>query len=122
MGFNYLIGSFLDVPADYDYKNRPDPDSNGCKKLYDDMVSLFFSDYDAINLAQQFHFKGPLWKNKIAWDKYEKLNNRNPAKRTNLKCPPSYNVKPQITIFRDFFDRLPQKIRVNGDGYRCIKC
>ena len=35
---------------------------------------------------------------------------------------PSYNVKPQITIFRDFFDRLPQKIRVNGDGYRCIKC
>lgn len=91
--FNYLIGTFLDVPADYDYKNRPDPDSNGCKKLYDDMVSLFFSDYDAINLEQQSFFNGPLWKNKIAWDKYEKLNNRNPAKRTNLKCPPFYTIK-----------------------------
>ena len=28
---------------------------------------------------------------------------------------PSYNVKPQITIFREFFDSLPQKIRVTGD-------
>lgn len=93
IGFNYLIGTFLDVPADYDYKNRPDPDSNGCKKLYDDIVSLFFSDYDAINLEQQFFFKGPLWKNKIAWDKYEKLNNRNPAKRTNIKRPPFYTIK-----------------------------
>ena len=41
--YNYLIGNSEGIPDDYDYKNRPDPDSDGCKKLYDDVIRIFFS-------------------------------------------------------------------------------
>ena len=41
--YNYLIGSSEPFPDDYDIDERIDPDTGGCRKLYDDIKEAFFS-------------------------------------------------------------------------------
>lgn len=40
--YNYLIGSSQPLPSDYNIDDRPDPDTDGCKKLYDDIIEAYF--------------------------------------------------------------------------------
>lgn len=69
-GYNYLIGKAekLDVPFDID--KRIDPDTCGCKELYDDFIEAFFSDErcnvehgikKVENVKQQFGNKSPFY-------------------------------------------------------------
>lgn len=41
--YNYLTGSSEPFPDNYDIDKRIDPDTDGCKKLYDDIIEAFFS-------------------------------------------------------------------------------
>lgn len=92
--YNYLVGNSEGIPADYDYINRPDPETNGCKRLYGDVIKVFFSDLDVENLEQQFLAdKNKKSENEKAWDMYEKLNNSNPKPRNSKKKPPFYTIK-----------------------------
>lgn len=42
--YNYLIGKASDLSQDFDIDLRIDPDTCGCKKLYDDIIEAYFSD------------------------------------------------------------------------------
>lgn len=42
--YNYLIGKASDLPQDFDIDLRIDPDTCGCKKLYNDIIEAYFSD------------------------------------------------------------------------------
>ena len=52
--YNYLTGSYDELPLNYDINKREDPDQS-CKKLYDDVVNNFFGeDKEVKNLEQQY--------------------------------------------------------------------
>lgn len=59
--YNYLTGSYDELPLNYDINKREDPDQS-CKKLYDDVVNSFFGeDKDVKNLEQQYGNKPPFY-------------------------------------------------------------
>lgn len=94
--YNYLIGSADTIAKNYDIKNRPDPDENGCKKLYDDIIETYFSNgviskYTIKNWRQQFKYDGKgNWEQ--LWENYEKLNNEDPELRVKNLKPPFYTI------------------------------
>ena len=56
--YNYLIGSSQPLPSDYNIDDRPDPDTDGCKKLYDDIIEAYFQNmrtHTVENVEQQFY-------------------------------------------------------------------
>jgi hypothetical protein len=92
--YNYLIGSSQPLPSDYNIDDRPDPDTDGCKKLYDDIIEAYFQNmrtHTVENVEQQFYArrKEDLEKK---WIYYEKLNNTNPAPKSKYKEPPFYTI------------------------------
>ena len=59
--YNYLTGSYDELPLNYDINKREDPDQS-CKKLYDDVVNNFFGeDKEVKNLEQQYGNKPPFY-------------------------------------------------------------
>ena len=90
--YNYLIGRSTFLPDDYDLANRSDPDIHGCKKLYDDLLFLYFSEFvGAENKEQQFYGE-KVDDIDTAWDNYYHLNNENPIEKSSTKKPPFYTI------------------------------
>lgn len=117
--FNYLIGKAELLPEKYDYKNRPDPDTDGCKKLYDDLIKAFFHkeaffhDTDEVSNCEQpqYYYKKPDPKElKDSWDAYEALKNENPKPRDNNKRPPFYTIE-----YYTIEDKVKPKYRLSSD-------
>lgn len=109
--YNYLIGSSQPLPSDYNIDDRPDPDTDGCKKLYDDIIEAYFQNmrtHTVENVEQQFYArrKEDLEKK---WIYYEKLNNTNPAPKSKYKEPPFYTIfidkgsPDEILLSSDYF-------------------
>lgn len=59
--YNYLIGSDRGLPADYDIDNRPDPDTDGCRELYADIITAFFGDIEGVGISEQKYRSKPLY-------------------------------------------------------------
>ena len=92
--YNYLSCGYDKLAEDYDYNNRPDPDS-ASKKLYDDLIEAFFTDLPVSNRIQQFSFRGEdLKKNEAAWENYLCLNKYNPTciAKDESKQPPFFTL------------------------------
>lgn len=96
--YNYLIGSADTIDKNYDIKNRPDPDVDGCKKLYNDIIATYFSNgvvsefkYVIENFEQQYGSANKdEWEQQ--WENYEKLNNEDPKLRNQYLMPPFYTI------------------------------
>lgn len=109
--YNYLIGSSQPLPSDYNIDDRPDPDTDGCKKLYDDIIEAYFhgiKDNTIGNLEQQFRPD----KNKdldLQWSNYGKLNNTSPVPKNKDKQPPCYTIfidkekEDKVLLSADYF-------------------
>lgn len=91
---NYLIGSSQPLPSNYNIDDRPDPDTDGCIKLYDDIIEAYFhgiKDHTFENVEQQF--RPDKYKDlDLQWENYKKLNNDNPLAVSKGKQPPVYTV------------------------------
>jgi hypothetical protein len=91
---NYLIGSSQPLPSNYNIDDRPDPDTDGCIKLYDDIIEAYFhgiKDHTFENVEQQF--RPDKYKDlDLQWENYKKLNNDNPLAVSKYKQPPVYTV------------------------------
>lgn len=91
---NYLIGSSQPLPSNYNIDDRPDPDTDGCIKLYDDIIEAYFhgiKDHTFENVEQQF--RPDKYKDlDLQWENYKKLNNDNPLAVSKDKQPPFYTV------------------------------
>lgn len=68
--YSYLIGKACDLPQDFNVDLRIDPDTCGCKKLYDDIIDAFFCDtqlnymngiLDVENKEQSFEEQSPFY-------------------------------------------------------------
>lgn len=99
--FNYLIGKSEKLPKDYNYVYRPDPDTDGCKRLYDDIILIYFKEFGKVeNKEQSFKYrddkKSPSLKE--LWQKYELLNNDKPKRKSDLDKPPFYTI-----IYKDYY-------------------
>ena len=57
--YNYLTGSYDELPLNYDINKREDPDQS-CKKLYDDVVNSFFGEDKDVNGVSIY-----LWTRKV---------------------------------------------------------
>ena len=77
--YNYLIGKASELPQNFDIDSRIDPDTCGCKKLYDDIVEAYFGDIQlnikngiikVENIEQRFSNKPPFYTIFINTDKY----------------------------------------------------
>ena len=97
--YNYLHGSEKALSMDYNIENRPDPDIDGCRKLYDDIVRAYFTDgkiqSDAVEVSeQQFKYIKQYSKvsNKKLWQRYFALNNDNPKEESAIYKPPFYTI------------------------------
>ena len=98
--YNYLIGAEEKLPTSYNYKNRPDPDLNGCKKLYDDIIEAYLMDgiikdkSEVMNKEQQFRYNKEKDKvnNKELWKRYFELNNDRPKEESPINKPPFYTI------------------------------
>lgn len=109
--YNYLIGSSDPLPSDYSIDYRPDPDTDGCKKLYDDIIEAYFQDmkeHTIENVEQQFKaYPNNDLENK--WRNYDKLNNEMPISRNKGWQPPCYTIfidketHNQILLSSDYF-------------------
>ena len=69
-GYNYLIGKAEKLDVSFNIDKRIDPDTCGCKELYDDFIEAFFSDEHCNiehgikkveNVKQQFGNKSPVY-------------------------------------------------------------
>lgn len=89
--YNYLTCGFDKLAEDYDYNNRPDPDSFS-KKLYDDLIEAYFTDLGATNKIQQFNLRDgdDAKKNDANWTQYLRLNKYDPEcfNKDESKQPP----------------------------------
>lgn len=98
--YNYLIGMIGEVAPSYNYVQRPDPDLDGCKKLYDDIIEVYLSDgmitdkADVTNKEQQFKYcknRDKISINEL-WRRYFSLNNESPKEESSIYKPPFYTV------------------------------
>lgn len=92
--YNYLTCGFDKLAEDYNYKNRPDPDRFS-KKLYDDLIEVYFGDLPATNKIQQFKFRGEDVNEKdAAWVNYICLNKNDPDcfVKDEAKQPPFFTI------------------------------
>ncbi len=100
IAYNYLVGAEQKLTSNYNYFRRPDPDSDGCKKLYDDIIEAFLSDgiitdsNEVANWEQQFRYNKVKEKfsNKELWRRYFSLNNDSPKAESSIYKPPFYTV------------------------------
>ncbi len=97
--YNYLIGKTENLPLDYDIGSRSEPETDGCKRLYDDLIALFFFNDAVANLEQQFPYNPQKCKTdkrrtlQDYWNRYNKLNNENAKKPSRNLKPPYYTIK-----------------------------
>ena len=97
--YNYLIGKAENLSSDYDVTGRPDPDVDGCEKLYDDLIAAFFTDEAVENHKQKYMYnpeKCRMDQERALndyWNSYNKLNNKNPDKHIGRWKPPYYTIK-----------------------------
>ena len=92
--YNYLIGSSQPLPSDYNIDDRSDPDTDGCKKLYDDMIEAYFhdmKDHTIENVEQQFNANRNI-NVEMKWGNYDDLNNAAPVPKNKDKQPPCYTI------------------------------
>ena len=103
--YNYLHGSENELDKKYNINNHPDPDMDGCEKLYDDIIEAYFKNGKLENnevkvLEQQFKYYKQY--NKIAntelWRRYYLLNNVNPKRESASYKPPFYTI-----VYKDFY-------------------
>lgn len=109
--YNYLIGSSQNLPSDFNIDDRSDPDTDGCKKLYDDIIEAYFhgtKDHTIENVEQQF--RPDKYKDlNLQWRNYEKLNNTFPVPKNKDKQPPCYTIfidkgkKDEVLLSADYF-------------------
>ena len=103
--FNYYIGADADIPIDYNYRKRPDPDINGCKKLYDDIIDVYFvdgiiTDNNVVKIReQQFRYNAKYDKVKIEelWRRYFALRNAHQHLESSIYKPPFYTI-----VYKEF--------------------
>lgn len=109
--YNYLHGNDKELTSNYNIDTRPDPDIDGCKKLYDDIVEAYFIDgiiqkKDIEVLEQQFKYNKQYAQvsNKELWQRYFSLNNTNPQKESAIYKPPFYTIiyKKEFYLSSDY--------------------
>lgn len=103
--YNYLIGSDMGISENYNIAKRPDPDTDGCKKLYDDIVVAYFSagkiNKSAIEVREQqfkYNKQNNRFSNEELWNRYELLNNNNQKAISSIYKPPLYTI-----VYKEFF-------------------
>lgn len=109
--YNYLIGKAENLPLNYDIDGRPEPETDGCKKLYDDLIAHFFPNESVENLEQQYRYNPQRYEPdrrrtlQDYWEQYNKLNNKNAKKRSEDMKPPYYTIcykKHDIRLSADY--------------------